>query len=132
MITIALIMLAAIFNAAMDVVTHHYQASVFSLLHKEEHYYNPEYSWMNKYINGDPMQGRTKWFWGMFNIHVAFTDFWHLMKSLMVVCLISAIPFCPTNELGLENWIYYSAVIITLGTIWNLTFNLFYHKIFRL
>ncbi len=129
MISIILIALAAICNAVMDICSHHYYFSVFTRFNGK--YWNANVSWANKYVGGDPAYGRKKWFFGMFNIHVAFTDSWHLFKSLMIVFLISAIPFCPTNELGIENWMYYSAVIIAGGTVWNLTFNLFYNHLLR-
>jgi len=129
MISVILIALAAICNAVMDICSHHYYYSVFTRFNDK--YWNAVHSWANKYVNGEPNMGRRKWFFGMLNVHVAFTDAWHLFKSLMIVFLISAIPFCPTNELGIENWIYYSAVIIAAGTTWNLTFNLFYNHLLR-
>jgi len=129
MVSIILIALAAICNAVMDICSHHYYYSVFTMFNSQ--YWNANVSWANKYINGEPSIGRKKWLYGMLNIPVQITDAWHLFKSLMIVFLISAIPFCPSNELGLPEWIYYSAVIIAGGTVWNLTFNLFYKHLLR-
>lgn len=129
MISIILIALAAICNAVMDICSHHYYYSVFTRFNDK--FWNSNTSWANKYVNGDPAYGRVKWLGGLMNKPVQLTDSWHLFKSLMIVFLISAIPFCPTNELGIENWMYYSAVIIAGGTTWNLTFNLFYNHLLR-
>lgn len=129
MISLVLIALAAICNAVMDVCSHHYYYSVFTRFNSQ--YWNAVHSWANKYVDGKPELGRRKWFFGLLNIHVAFTDAWHLFKSLMIVFLISAIPFCPSNEMGLPEWVYYLLVIGVGGTVWNLVFSLFYNKIFR-
>lgn len=129
MISLILISLAAICNAIMDICSHHYYLSVFSSLNRK--YWDATISWKNKYNGGDPFWGRKKWFYGMINVPVQVTDAWHLFKSLMIIFLISAIPFCPKNSMGIENWIYYSAVIGIGGVTWNLVFNLFYNKILR-
>ena len=129
MISAILIMLAAICNASMDVCSFHYYYSIFTKF--DDKFFNSNRSWYNKYIDGEPSKGRRKWFFGLLTLHPAFTDSFHMFKSLMVVFLISAIPFCPKNELGLEDWIYYLLVIGIGGTIWNLTFNLFYNHILR-
>lgn len=51
-------------------------------------------------------------------------DGWHISKSLMIISFAFAIVLY--NPIILW-WID----IIIMGIIWNVTFNLFYHKIFR-
>jgi hypothetical protein len=123
--------LAAVCNAAMDVVTHHYEDSVFNSSEDSKYYYNPTYSWKNKYINGDVNQGRKKWFFNKFTIHPAFTDFWHLQKSSMIVLICIALAVALFGSPIIITWWYFIIVVVVLGTIWNSTFNLFYNKIFR-
>jgi hypothetical protein len=129
MISIILIALAAICNAVMDICSHHYYYSVLTRF--DSKFWNASTSWANKYVNGQPANGRVKWLGGIMNKPVQLTDAWHLFKSLMIVFLISAIPFCPSNEFGLPEWIYYLLVIGVGGTVWNLVFNLFYNRILR-
>lgn len=129
MISIILITLAAICNAIMDICSHHYYYSVFTRF--DDKFWNAIHSWANKYIDRDPSKGRIKWFGGLINKPVQFTDAWHLFKSMMIIFIISAIPFCPKNELGLDEWMYYLLVIGIGGTTWNLTFNLFYNHLLR-
>lgn len=56
------------------------------------------------------------------------------MKSIRIICFISAI----TLALNLEIKLLFNSLFITwliytiiLGTVWNLTFSLFYDKILR-
>lgn len=51
----------------------------------------------------------------IFNFHV---DAWHIAKSLMIICFAAAIS---------KSFIEFCII----GVIWNLTFNLFYNKIFK-
>lgn len=53
-----IVFLAAMCNAVMDTCVHHYNRSVFAKWSKDESYWNGEISWMNKYVNGNPMRGR--------------------------------------------------------------------------
>lgn len=129
MISAIFIMLAAFCNSVMDVSMFHYYYSVFTKFNDK--FWNGTNSWLNKYVDREPSKGRIKWFNGLINKPVQLTDSFHLFKSLMIIFLISAIPFCPKNELGLEDWIYYLLVIGIGGTIWNLTFNLFYNHLLR-
>jgi hypothetical protein len=123
-LTYSLIIIAAICNAVMDTIKHHWENSVFywhfevpgfwyKFFHKE--------GWSNSYIDNDPKKGR-KIFLGM-PIHPAFLDGWHFCKSLMLTCFILAIV---TFDLT-----YPSIHFITLGMTWILTFNVFYNKILR-
>lgn len=123
-----LLAIAAIFSAAMDIIAHKYERSIFSKKNNHK-YYDLRVSWRNKYIDGFPHLGRTYWKVGPHKItkHAAFTDAWHLYKSCMVVFFVaSAVVYNFTNVyISLIHW-------ILLGTVWTQTFNIFYNKYFKI
>lgn len=128
MITLIFWILAAIFNSAMDVVAHKYDSSIFTKKNNPQ-YYDKRISWRNKYIDGFPHNGRTYWKIGKFKLvkHTAFTDAWHLFKSLMIVCLaISIVTYQYDNVL--TSLIHFCI----LGFVWIQSFNLFYNKLLRI
>lgn len=135
MITILiLIIISAITSAVGDIISHKYGWSIFAKYYNifNGQFWDPIVSWKNKYIDGDPKKGR-KQIYGI-NIHPAFLDGWHLMKSIRIICFISAI----TLALNLEIKLLFNSLFITwliytiiLGTIWNLTFSLFYNKLLK-
>jgi hypothetical protein len=47
--SIILVALAAVCNAIMDVLSHHYPRSIFNRFNPK--WWNPKTSWMNKYVN---------------------------------------------------------------------------------
>lgn len=121
MVSVLFVILAAICNAVMDKVSFHYYKSIF-VKYKPAFWY-PQVSWKNKYINGNPCYGRRK-FLG-FNLHPAFTDAWHLFKSLMIVFLVSAIIFYDPIFCMLIDFIIF-------GITWNVVFVQFFNNIFKL
>ena len=106
----------------MDTVCHHHDNSIFA--NYKTGFWSDGYttSWKNKYVNGDPAQGRKKWFWKI-NVPVQFTDCFHFFKSLMIIFLIAAIVWYRP----LFDW--YDFLI--LGTLWNITFSVFYNVILK-
>jgi hypothetical protein len=98
------LILAAICNAFMDVTTHHFNYSIFK--DKNPKFWNPNESW--KYVNLLP-----------FTRYRA--DAWHLAKSAMIINICISIVFF--DGYWWEFFIF--------GTVWNLTFNLFYNKILK-
>lgn len=122
MISFVLIILAAICNSIMDVITHHWSESIFDkpkgIITKWEIWWNPDYSWINKYIAKDVKKGLRK----IWIFDVPFTDAWHTFKSIMIILFALAIVFYKQ----VFNW--YTDFII-IGIIWNSIFNLFYNKI---
>jgi len=101
--------LAAIFNAVMDSVGDGvaFRRSVFKK--RNPNWWSKELSWQHvRFL--PPTKYRP--------------DAWHLAKSAMILCLVSAMVFYRP----LVNW---WADILILGTIWNGSFTLFYHRIFR-
>lgn len=119
--------LAAFCNACMDVVSFHYDRSIFKNLNKQ--YFDPSVSWKNKYIKGEPINGRRTIFWGLINIHPAFTDFWHFAKSLMIILMCTALVF--SLKCCIKNTYFLLCILLIYGFIWNSVFNLFYNKILK-
>lgn len=99
------ICLAAVFNALMDrIENENFFESVFKKL--DQRFWYKRESW--------------KYAYKIFGYKV---DAWHLSKTLMVVFACLSIvfynPFIPIAD------------FIVLGVLWNLTFNLFYNRIFK-
>lgn len=121
LVSIILFALAGACNAVMDTVTHHYQKSIFNVRKYRMFWWNPEYSWRNKYHSGDPALGRRKWIFGI-NYPVQISDAWHLFKTVMIFGIVgSVVSYQPIYQ--------WWADIIIFGTAWNLTFSLFYNKL---
>lgn len=86
MISIILIFLSGMFEGVMDTLNFHYKR--FELKHKKakDKFWNPEYSWLNKYDS----QMKPK-FIGSTTVFVFVTDGWHLFKWLKNIALFSCI-----------------------------------------
>jgi hypothetical protein len=103
-LTYIFLILAASCNAIMDTLQHHFSTSIFK--NKNPKFWNPNVSW--QFVNFLPF---TKY----------RADAWHLAKSVMVINICISIVFF--NGYWWEFFIF--------GTVWNLTFNLFYNKILK-
>jgi len=121
MLTIIFLVFAAICNAVMDKVSHHYFTSIFSKFNNPK-FWDAGESWKNKYIDGDFTKGRRKWLFGM-NVPVQVTDAWHLFKTFMIIGICSSI-------IVYDPGIHPLVDLLILGIVWNSTFSLFYNKIF--
>jgi len=123
------IALAAACNAVMDICSHKWHISIFSNYSRK--YWDATISWKNKYNEVDVRYGRVKVkvFGRTFNKHVAFTDSWHLFKSLMIVFIIFSGALVSFVDNELPN--VYNALIYFFGggVVWNATFLLFYKKL---
>ena len=117
MITLILILIAAICMAVQDKIAHHFEKSVFSKLNPL--FWNPNESWRNKYKNGDPSQGPK--FLGSTSIFAWTTDAWHLFKTLSWTAIEAAVAL----NTGYNFWIS----LIVIKAIVGLVFSLFYHCI---
>lgn len=121
MISYCLVALAAVCNAVMDVVSFHFQDSVFS---KYDHqYWNPVISWKNKYVDWDGGNKERKRIWGI-KVAPAFTDAWHFFKSGMIVLLVLALVLYKPL---VNQWLDF----VLIGVIWNVVFGLFYRVVLR-
>ena len=130
-LTFLFILLASICNATMDKVDHHYFKSVFRHF-KNKLWWNGDEGWRNKYVDRDPNKGRVKWLWGLINKPVQLTDSWHFFKMLMIIFNCSAIVCALRHDTSAPVYAWYGCItlLILYGTVWNLTFTLFYHRIF--
>lgn len=103
MISLILIIIAAICNAVMDVLENeNFHTSIF--MNKNQRFWYKRESWKYaKMIGGYRL------------------DAWHLFKSAMVVLLITAIVFYSP----MYGWIDF----IIYGIAWNIVFNFFYNNV---
>lgn len=102
-----ILILAGMFKAVADTLTHHFDTSIFRW--KDRKFWDPNISW--KYAKQLPL---TKYKF----------DAWHLANSGQIVCWCAA--------LGITEGRYpWWVVFLAAGIIFNLSFNLFYNKILR-
>lgn len=122
MLSLLLIILAAIINAAMDTLNARYKQSVlFTKNLKLNQFTDPALSWKNKWKNGDRKQGEL--FFGSSTFLVWTTDAWHLFKTLMLACYsIAIVTYSPIIHPVIDAIVYW----ITFGVM----FELFWSKIF--
>lgn len=146
MISLIFFCMAAICSASIDTLEFHFDKSVFNYYRCNLNWWNPTYSWYNKYKGRNPQKGLRKWLW----FDVPFTDAWHTFKSLMIVFICLSIATINTNyEIGtlFETTTYQThfdlvghgalvdktidtvLVVVIYGIVWNVVFNLFYNKI---
>jgi len=135
MVSAILIMFAAIAMAMQETLKDHFTTSIFSKLNPQ--FWNASISHANKYIRGNKANGRTKmWAFGFtFTKPVQLTDAWHPVKSTSIVAFVCAIVFykplaIPFLIQHVSAWLAYVGEIATYGTVFNLTFKLFYKKLF--
>ena len=106
MISAIFIIIAAACNAVMDLLENeNYYNSVFR--HFDDKFWYKRESW--KHVK---------------KIFGYRPDAWHIAKSMMIVCLVlAAVLYEP----------YWNQLydLLAFGLLWNLTFNIFYNKIFR-
>lgn len=112
MLLIILITLAAILNAIMDMTGVKYNQTIFSLVPEWAKFCDGSISWVNKWKNGDHLQGEK--FFGSSTFLVWTTDLWHLAKTIMLLCFALAITtyepiFGPLIDTVLI-WIYFGTV----------------------
>ena len=105
MISALLILFACFFNAIMDALENeNFYESIFSDWDKS--FWYKRMSWKSS----------TKVFGYV-------VDAWHLAKSAMIICFVlAAVAYTPiVNEI---------VDVLIYGAIWNISFNIFYHRLF--
>jgi hypothetical protein len=106
-------------NAGMDSLRHNF---IMSFAHNwDRDFWDPEISWKNKYVDGDPANPRRK-FLGII-IPAAFTDGWHLLKMFMLGFLFIAMSLNVTDSLLHDFYLF-----LFYQIIWNGLFNPIYYK----
>jgi hypothetical protein len=117
MISVLLIIIAAIANAICDKLQFHFSTSIFP----SNTFWNPQVSWKNKWKNGDKSQGEK--FFGSSTFLVFTTDAWHLFKMFMLVCISLAIVFySPITKYKLLD-------ALILHTLWGIIFELVFKHV---
>lgn len=121
MLSLLFIILAAILNAVMDILSYRYDLSVFSKYPKLNQFTQPALSWQNKWKNGNRKQGER--FFGSSTFLVWTTDAWHLSKTLMLACIsIAIVTYSPM--------IHPIVDAIAYWILFGIVFELFWAKIF--
>ena len=124
MISLFLVIIAAICNAIMDTLSDraHFGRSIFK--HKNLNWWLKEASWHQKHINKE----LGKWW-----IPEQFSDAWHTFKTIMLFSLIFAIvSFRIPHQFNCTYyWLNYFAWCLILGICWNVTFSLFYETLLK-
>jgi len=118
-----LITAAGFFEGCMDTLQFHYEMSVFKNL-KNQFFWDPEKSWVNKYKNNDFKKGPKFPFSTTFL--VSLTDGWHMLKlfrNILIFISLTSLGFFSDNLLELILMISISRVLYGLG------FWLSYYKI---
>lgn len=100
------ILLASICNALMDTV-------------ENENFYKSRFKGLNEKF----WYKRESWKYAK-RVFGWKLDIWHIFKSLMIIFIVLSIIFYKPFILILD--------FIMLGIIWNIGFNTFYNKIFRI
>jgi hypothetical protein len=120
-----LLIIAAISEAIIDIISHNYYKSVFKYL-KRPGYWNPDWSWRNKYKFGDKTFGEK--FKYSTTILVSFTDAWHLFKMISKITLMASLLLIGA-QFGLT--VYLLPMFIVSKIIHQSVFHVFYTYILR-
>jgi hypothetical protein len=110
-VSIFFIALAAMFNAVMDTITHHYESSIFRLNNRR--FWDPSISW--KFAKNFPLTTMRM-------------DGWHFAKVGMIWSAIAAVVFYKGPLIPyIPQWLDF----FLLGGVWIVSFNVFYNKLLR-
>jgi hypothetical protein len=101
MTSVLLIILAGLFKAAADKMSHHHELSIFKNFGD---WFNPSVSWRFKWKGGNKKNGER--FWLSSTWLVFLTDGWHFFNFLMIWSVVLAIVF---NNLDYA-WYYELAI----------------------
>ena len=103
---IYLVIIAGILNGLMDLISFRWNKSYFSKIKNKRliQFMNPKLSWRNKWKNGDINNGPK--FFGSSTFLVWTTDLWHLLKVLMITCLLFGIIFYNGNVIDVLFYLF--------------------------
>ncbi|MBE0538401.1 MAG: hypothetical protein IH620_01710 [Ignavibacterium sp.] len=115
--------LAALSNAGMDTLTHHYSYSFAAEYKWDRQFWDPAISWKNKYIEGDPAKQKVQMSLLIFSINKPsfLTDGWHLLKAIMLAFIfLSSVVWIPVN------WWKKLLIFIGILLLWSIVFEIAY------
>lgn len=119
--------IAAGFNAIMDILKDKFYSSIFINFEKTAYvngsWWNPYFSWRNKYKNGRPVNGPR--FFGSTTFLVWITDAWHMAQMGMLSFIAGTIIVSLTMPLALSFW-KIIVLFVGLKIIWGISFELIY------
>jgi len=119
--------LAAIGSAMMNTLQFHWYK--FRWKDKvNDQWWNPNKSWRNKYIDGDPKKGlKYKGIWGWMS---NFLDAWHTFKMVSIFLVsFSILCFDFNNRFFFDTYLLNQVVWLAIfGVAWNFNFNYFFTK----
>jgi hypothetical protein len=110
--------LAAICNACMDTLKHHYDSSIFFR----------KFGRLNGFWNEDAKDAHPYYLpYSKYKLNA-----WHLLKSTMIILFaLSALSAWISGPPLFNIWWFYLLALAWYGLIWNGVFNLFYNCILR-
>lgn len=117
LIGLFLIILSGMAEAIMDTLQFHYDTSIFKKF-KNQRFWYPGFSWMNKWKDGDPKNGER--FLGSSTIFVGFTDAWHFFKFIHNQTLFLGLLFIV--GLSLHYILWFSIARILFGLVFSLVY----------
>lgn len=118
-----LVMISAIAKAGMDKINFHFYESIFSKL--SHRFWNSEYSWQNKWRDGNPELGEDYPFSS--TLFVFLTDGWHLLQFIFLNTFFLALFLIALHEFSYREAIVH---LILLRALFGVTFELFFKYIF--
>jgi len=122
-LTFLFLSLAAVSNAGMDTLTHHYKNSFAAYYNLSRQFWDPAISWKNKYIEGDPAKQKVKVSLLFFSINKPsfLTDGWHLLKAFMLMFIfLSSVIWIPVD------WRRRILLFSAFAVLWSVVFELSY------
>lgn len=117
---------AAFLKSQMDLITHKYDQSIPSRYGWNYLFWNPLYSWRNKWKSGTPQSGEA--FWGSSTFFVFLTDGWHLTQFVFNRFWQLGITLALVAHLEWGFW-RFLLVYAIIGVAYSIVFELFYSKI---
>jgi hypothetical protein len=131
MISLILILLFGVTEAAKDILSFRYRQSIFYNYKKE--FWHPQFSWINKYKESKLACNKSPWYYfGLYTPRytekfpfsttflVFITDGWHLIKALSLIFLFGSIVFySPIINIWGDIWIYFVAYSISFNFFEN-------------
>lgn len=120
-----LVMISAIAKAGMDKINFHFYESIFSKF--SHRFWNSEYSWQNKWRDGNPDLGEDYPFSS--TLFVFLTDGWHLLQFIFLNSFFVALFL-----IALHDFSYREAIVqlILLRALFGLVFELHFKYIFAI
>jgi hypothetical protein len=117
------VIISAVAKAAMDKLNFHFYESIFSKLNHR--FWNSEYSWQNKWRDGNPELGEDYPFSS--TLFVFATDGWHLMQFIFLNSLFIAFFLIALHDFTTREAIVH---LIILRALFGGMFELFFKIVF--